>query len=289
MEPGFGGVIPDQYFGLAEQEPHNWVHVDVGGDFGEMRSPATAGRDPIFWLHHANIDRIWEMWRSLDGSVEFVDSPIATVAMRSQWNSAEFWFGDEGSPSTYSMADVEDLTTPAMDYEYESIQLPVDIADEVTSERERILAPEGGGGGMDEAPEWTPVAASEDLPSGEDRDIVLARGRGLDAALPSRLMLELAGTTAHDPHGAYVVEVRAAADAPAHIVGRFSTFGLAGTPDDETRNYLVDASSALPALNEDGWDGGQLVVRVVPEPGRSDSADGAKSIRIGQVTVYTQP
>ena len=98
MEPGFGGVIPDQYFGLAEQEPHNWVHVDVGGDFGEMRSPATAGRDPIFWLHHANIDRIWEMWRSLDGSVEFADSPIATVAMRSQWNSAEFWFGDEGSP-----------------------------------------------------------------------------------------------------------------------------------------------------------------------------------------------
>ncbi len=289
MEYGFGGVDPDEYFGLAEQEPHNWVHVDVGGDLGEMRSPATAGRDPIFWLHHANIDRIWEMWRSLDGSVEFAHSRIATAAMRSQWNSAEFWFGDEARPSTYSMADVEDLTSPAMDYEYESIEIPEEIADEVIAERERIIAEEGGGLGLDEAPEWTPVAASEDLPSGEDRGIVLAGGLGLDTPVPSRLMLELASTTAHDPHSAYVVEVRAGEDAPWHTVGRFSTFGLAGTPDRETRNYLVDASSALPALREEGWDGGRLTVRVVPEPGRPDSADDGKSIRIGQVTVYTQP
>ena len=289
MEYGFGGVEPDDYFGLAEQEPHNWVHVDVGGDVGEMRSPTTAGRDPIFWLHHANIDRIWEMWRVLDGSVEYVQSPIATTAMKSQWNSAEFWFGDEASPSTYSMADVEDLTTPAMDYTYESIGLPDELADDVMAERERIIAAEGGGRGLDEAPQWTPVAASEDLPSGEDRKIVLAQGRGLDAAPPSRLMLELASTKAHDPHAAYVVEVQAGAGAPVHTVGRFSTFGLAGTPDGETRNYLVDASSALPALLAEGWDGGQLIVRVVPEPGRADSEDDGKSIRIGQVTVYTQP
>ena len=22
----------------------------------------TAGLDPLFWLHHANIDRLWEVW-----------------------------------------------------------------------------------------------------------------------------------------------------------------------------------------------------------------------------------
>jgi tyrosinase-like protein len=29
---------------------------------GDLGSPATAARDPIFWLHHANIDRLWVRW-----------------------------------------------------------------------------------------------------------------------------------------------------------------------------------------------------------------------------------
>ena len=28
--------------------------------------PMTAALDPIFWLHHANIDRLWEWWRTKD-------------------------------------------------------------------------------------------------------------------------------------------------------------------------------------------------------------------------------
>ena len=28
-----------------------------------MSYPRTAALDPIFWLHHANIDRLWEVWR----------------------------------------------------------------------------------------------------------------------------------------------------------------------------------------------------------------------------------
>lgn len=289
MEYGFGGVVPDQYPGVAEQLPHNYIHVDIGGNAGEMRSPATAGRDPIFWLHHSNIDRIWEMWRTLDGSIELTDSTAATGALKSQWGSARFVFGDERRPSTYSMDEVEDLTTPRMDYRYESIALPGGIAAEVSAERERVLAAQGGGLGLDEAiPAWTPVAATFDVASGEQRDLQLEGGLGLDDAPPTRLMLELAGTTATDPHDAYVVEVRIAPDAEPHVVGRFSTFGLAGTPDDEVRNYLVDATSALPALLDEGWSGAELVVRVVPEGGRADSEDESKAILINQVTIYTQ-
>ena len=40
------------------------------------------------------------------------------------------------------------------------------------------------------------------------------------------------------------------------MAGRFSTFGLAGTPDTEERNYLVDASAVLPDLLAEGWAGG---------------------------------
>lgn len=39
--------------------PHGGVHVTVGGNMGGFN---TAGRDPLFWLHHCNIDRLWEKW-----------------------------------------------------------------------------------------------------------------------------------------------------------------------------------------------------------------------------------
>jgi tyrosinase len=61
---GFGGGVSGfQQFnnraGDLERDPHNVVHVMVGGFMGD---PITAGLDPLFWLHHCNIDRLWEAW-----------------------------------------------------------------------------------------------------------------------------------------------------------------------------------------------------------------------------------
>jgi tyrosinase len=39
---------------------HNLVHVWVGGTMNDLM---TAPADPIFWMHHANIDRIWSVWQ----------------------------------------------------------------------------------------------------------------------------------------------------------------------------------------------------------------------------------
>jgi len=38
---------------------HNRVHIWVGGDMG----PGTSPNDPVFFLHHCNIDRLWAMWQ----------------------------------------------------------------------------------------------------------------------------------------------------------------------------------------------------------------------------------
>ena len=290
MERGFGGVLPDRFDGAVELLPHNFLHGDIGGPDGLMRSPATAAQDPIFWLHHANIDRLWEVWLSLEGSIRVTDPGAAPPALVTQWQSATFWFGDEQSPTTYAMDAVEDLTSAPMDYRYESIELPDVVADAVRAAREAALAERGGGISLDETePSWEPVGATFDLPSGEQRDVEFDAGPlGLDEAPPSRLMLELAGTTATNPHQSYVVEVRSSPDAEPHVAGRFSTFGLAGTPDDEVRNYLVDATAVLPDLLEEGWSGGRLLVKVLPEPGRADSEDESRAVNVGQVTVYVQ-
>lgn len=45
---------------LALEDVHNSVHVWVGG---EMRNPAFAGWDPIFWAHHTMVDRLWALWQ----------------------------------------------------------------------------------------------------------------------------------------------------------------------------------------------------------------------------------
>ena len=83
---GFGGIDTGfehggRYHGRLEQQPHDMVHGLVGGGDpqnprlpGLMSDPDTAGLDPIFWLHHANIDRLWQVWRqSLPSHVDPLD------------------------------------------------------------------------------------------------------------------------------------------------------------------------------------------------------------------------
>lgn len=38
---------------------HNRIHIWVGGDMG----PGTSPNDPVFFLHHCNVDRIWALWQ----------------------------------------------------------------------------------------------------------------------------------------------------------------------------------------------------------------------------------
>ncbi|GGK05573.1 tyrosinase [Pilimelia anulata] len=46
--------------GWVSPNIHNSVHVWVGGHMAQQDSP----NDPVFWLHHANIDRLWSLWQT---------------------------------------------------------------------------------------------------------------------------------------------------------------------------------------------------------------------------------
>jgi tyrosinase len=67
---GYGGGITGNFVQFArwtgdlENNPHNTVHRLVGGFMGD---PRLAGLDPLFWLHHSNIDRLWQAWMSTAG------------------------------------------------------------------------------------------------------------------------------------------------------------------------------------------------------------------------------
>ena len=69
----FGGIPrpnPAGRYGnnRLEGTPHGPIHnyvggVDDQGNGGDMSDFETAGRDPIFFAHHGNLDRLWEIWR----------------------------------------------------------------------------------------------------------------------------------------------------------------------------------------------------------------------------------
>lgn len=92
-----------------EGTPHGTVHGAVGGNMGNF---AGAGRDPIFWLHHCNIDRLWEKWLSLGNGRT---NPIGD----SNWMNQTYTFVDEnGQFVTMTVADVLDTVT-RLDYKYD--------------------------------------------------------------------------------------------------------------------------------------------------------------------------
>jgi tyrosinase len=74
-------------FTMALERFHDQVHMWVGGNTMPfiMKSP----NDPLFWLHHSNVDRIWSQWQesnpaeipSLSGVNTVMDPWFITAAM----------------------------------------------------------------------------------------------------------------------------------------------------------------------------------------------------------------
>jgi len=66
--------------GPFESGPHDHVHTTIAGDMQTLMSPLY----PIFWLHHCNIDRIWDHWNSL-GRSNTSDNLWRTFAFNGQF------------------------------------------------------------------------------------------------------------------------------------------------------------------------------------------------------------
>jgi tyrosinase len=71
-------------FASALEGVHNSGHVWVGGSMGTI---AAAPADPVFWMHHAEIDRIWAEWQALNPGQ---NPPLAgAAATMDPWSETE--------------------------------------------------------------------------------------------------------------------------------------------------------------------------------------------------------
>jgi len=82
-DPAHPKVINNVHWGCPPiEQPHNNVHLVVGG-IGHMGDNDTAGFDPIFYLHHCNVDRILSFWEHVypyyvAGTDGFLDNDSTT-------------------------------------------------------------------------------------------------------------------------------------------------------------------------------------------------------------------
>jgi hypothetical protein len=57
-------IIPfEPFWRFLEEQDHNVAHVWIGGVMNSGRSPL----DPVFYLHHSRVDKIWQDWFNLRG------------------------------------------------------------------------------------------------------------------------------------------------------------------------------------------------------------------------------
>ena len=110
-----------------DQNPHFFTHFALGGDMAEF---STVGGDPIFYLHHANIDRLWESWNRL-GNTNPTDP---------KYLNRKFAYGDRSGKRVDLPVSSSDRTAQ-LGYEYDSYEKPPQprtLSTEEAAERERI-------------------------------------------------------------------------------------------------------------------------------------------------------
>jgi tyrosinase len=118
-------LIGDYSFSeIMEDNPHGEMHVRVGSEIlngvrgvFDMGGIATSAKDPIFWLHHANIDRLWTVWSKMGGG-------RANPASTSKWAESPFTFDKQGHWK-YVTANLVD-SDASMKYHYDD-EAPVPV------------------------------------------------------------------------------------------------------------------------------------------------------------------
>jgi tyrosinase len=300
---GFGGgpVIhhdPGQLAGALENVPHGAVHNAVGGPSGWMSAFNTAPLDPIFWVHHANIDRLWQVWLGLKATN--TDPPDAS------WLDAigaQFRFHD-------SAGAVGMLTKPrqvldsaqALQYKYESLAdpLPPGLQAPVPKPQEAVAAamvipthPAEMVGASDSATPLGNAPAAAEFDIGEPTGPAKLAAAAAEA--PQRhvyLRLENIRAQRRTPSYAVYLNVPDGAELDAYednYAGLISMFGVAESSRTTAEHggdgltYVLDITDVVQQLSQKGdWNPKHVRVTLAP----LDAYEAESAATVGRISLY---
>ncbi len=328
--PGFGGV--DTGFshngsphGGIETQPHDWVHGLVGGQqaqppetVGAMSDPRTAGLDPIFWLHHANVDRLWASW---------TQDPTHLDPSQPTWLEGPTSVGErefcapmpDGTTFVYTpgqMASLEDLG-----YEYDDLtpavapappqarlaRLGFDVSAERAADGGVAVAEETNVELVGTNDESVPVGGGEtrtrvrlDLPArqrvAESLDPSAARDVEGGATAPDRVFLNLENVRGHSDATAFSVYLGLGDDDdpsehPERLAGSVAPFGVSQASDFDDEHagqglsFVLEVTDLVDQLHLEGaFDVESLPVRIVPRRPVGRSSE----LSIGRISIFRQ-
>jgi tyrosinase len=96
------------YRQASETTGHNSVHVNIGGVMGSMASPG----DPLFWSHHALIDKHWANWQDCHDYDKVSTAAAATCTGLSSPLKCELNTGNSANDAHYNSATLWDAAMP---------------------------------------------------------------------------------------------------------------------------------------------------------------------------------
>ena len=239
ISTSFGGIARPNPEGAydnnaIEGTPHGPVHNYVGGSRrgagGDMSDFETAGRDPIFFAHHGNLDRLWETWRrdparkATEPSVDAFQNHVFVFK----------WL--DGTDVQIPMSDILDTTKLGYTYDYLDVNRPQAI----------VMAQQA-------APEPLPPIATQKLA------VPLAQ-QGADDG--SRKYLEITGIAKPDTLLTVSVRVKPAnapASDPGIEIGTFAAVKNGGRIDWPSGRLAFDITSAARKFG-----GQEITVELIP-------------------------
>jgi tyrosinase len=288
--------------GALEGTPHGSVHVAVGGTrpgANLMARFETAGQDPVFWLHHANIDRMWEAWLR--------DRPATHRNPTDRaWLDASWAFGSGSMRTSIATHELLDPRQPPLGYRYSDMPLTP------TPEAEGEWFDESVGAGPgDEAGPPELVGASEsEIPLGPNATTTrirlgrpsgpaagrLGEGERVPPDVTVFLRLEnITGTAIHTSGVVVYVNLPSGgrpADFPDRRAGVVSMFGVIETSRRDDRHSgsglgaTFDITRIARALSAAGqWDRTSVAVTFVPIPDATGTV-GSGDVTVGRVSVF---
>jgi tyrosinase len=305
--PGFNPTLDGQ--------PHGAVHVDVGtGDQqisnnGWMASTITAGFDPIFWLHHSEIDRFWVGWNKNGGPdptdpgwTNATSDPLYTT----RWN---FW-GDTNSNANPmklypgQFVDPANLQPPCP-YSYQYHNLPQTPAPTPQGNPVAVAVAAEGlaavGGAAD------PVLASADEPVELGKEPVttelalapeaapVVEGLAGEAEEPSHVVLDLENVVSEGAPGNYEVYLnypdadQETKGTVPHYVGLLAGFGADHSHGEGHAHGVsakYDITDIVNHLREAGdWDESKVTLTFVPAARAKPEDLVISPMRVGKVSI----
>ena len=323
--PGFGGVDTGfehagSVHGGIETQPHDWVHGLVGGSDpknaqlpGLMSDPDTAGLDPIFWLHHANLDRLWEVWRQ--NPPAHVD-PTAANWLEGPGNIGERIFSmpmPDGKPWNYTPTEMADLSKLGYTYDDLSPAAPAvqpaqrmlllgasaatvsameGVAAVPTGKNVELVGASAGPLSISGSSAHTSVQLDAGVRSKVSASLVAAA----QGTQPDRVFLNLENVRGLVDSTAFRVYVGLPpganpADHPERLAGSIALFGVrkATVADEEHAGkgltFVLEITNIVDALHlNNAFDVGSLDVQIVPVRPVPQEAQ----ISIGRVSIFRQ-